>query len=275
MNLIAPSFHVTLLGLAIFYVMLYATPGLLVRLQSMPWTSRPRDNLDLDLQTVIYATYHTRWLNHATHWLLIVDQVAWFVLFEHVHPAVAGAALALLAVQAVLLADRALAVLLGLVWTACAAVAFLARRAAGDAAVPAAEMFLMVSAALRVLGHAAEPLPPLMANPTTFFVPIRAMERRPIVLLFPIFGYLSELAAGLPFRLIVVQIAWLGRRLGVGRALPWADAAAIARDIHARGWSAYPKIARLVAPHLAGSARVPTAIANRPDIEAKLDAPLR
>ncbi|APR87881.1 hypothetical protein A7982_13230 [Minicystis rosea] len=245
---------VSLGSAVVFYALCYAAPGLVVRLQSMPWTFHVGRNLDLDFQTVTYATYHTRRFNQITHWPLILDQVAWFVVLERCHPALSVAAVALLLAQAARLGERRVGFAAVVVWPLIALGASLFRDALGDeAAYLLAIVVLMAGTILRCIGHCVEPLPPMMAEESDQFLPVRrALDVRRFWL-FPLFGYCSELCAGMPFRLFVVQIAWATARLTgpLQRVIGWSEAARHAREIHARGFRVYPPAAHLLAPHIA------------------------
>ena len=243
-------FLATLVLAAIFYALCYAAPRLMLRQMSMPWAFHLDRSVDLDFQSVLYAAYHTAPLARITHWTLAVEQIAWLVAIQGLSWPLAAAALGLLLVQAALLREPGISVVVAAAWGIVWVLAAAARGWVGDAhAAPIAEILLVACAALRMAGHIPEPVPPMIAVVGDRFVPLakaRIGLRVPVLL---VLGYVAEFCAGLPFRIFVVQVAWLAQRLGVrpSRAMAWPEAVQRAREFHAVGWRAFRPMADLLA----------------------------
>jgi hypothetical protein len=209
-------FLVTLALAGIFYALCYAAPRLMLRQMSTPWAFHLDRSVDLDFQGVLYAAYHTAPLARVTHGSLALEQVAWLVVIQGWSVPVGAAVLALLLLQAALLREPGISVAVALAWGGVWLLASAARSSLGDAsAVPIAEVVLVAGAALRMMGHASEPIPPMIATVGDRFIPMakaRIGARLPALLAL---GYVAEFCAGLPFRLFVVQVGWLAQRLGV------------------------------------------------------------
>jgi len=103
---------------------------------------------------------------------------------------------------------------------------------------------------LRFIGHTFEPLPPFITDPADAFVPLRQARIRPSIVVVALSGIVSEFAAALPHRLIVVQLFWLAQKCGYAprAARPWAEASHLGAAIRSNGWKAYDKTRKLVAP---------------------------
>ena len=73
--------------------------------------------------------------------------------------------------------------------------------------------------------------------------------RKQALIALAIGGVVSELAAAMPHRLILVQAYWIAQRLGYRprRSIRWADAAAAGARIRAGGWKAYARTRELFA----------------------------
>jgi hypothetical protein len=246
-------FLATLVLAAIFYALCYAAPRLMLRQMSMPWAFHLDRSVDLDFQSVLYAAYHTAPLARITHYTLVVEQIAWLVVMQAWSWPLAAAALGMLVVQAALLREPGISVMVALAWGVVWVLAAAARGWAGDAhAAPIAEIVLVACAALRMAGHIPEPVPPMVAAVGDRFVPLakaRIGLRFPVLL---VLGYVAEFCAGLPFRLFVVQVGWLAQRLGVRptRAMAWPEAVQTARAVHSLGWRAFRPMADLIAQSL-------------------------
>lgn len=238
----------TLVASVLFFIAVYWRPMWMVRLQSMPWAFQLEHNLDIDFQSVLYATYHTHWFNRFTHWTIAVEQIAWFVVLMWVHPLLPILMMLLLGLQAAQTRDSALTLFAAIAWGAVYACATCAVNGFGmDRAVLHAETVLIGCAIWRFFGHICEPLPPFLCEESDRFLPIARLRFGPKVLVFAVLGYLSEFASALPFRLFVVQLNWMLNAVGhrSERVISWAEADRLARAIHQAGWRAYPKTAML------------------------------
>jgi|HubBroStandDraft_6_1064221.scaffolds.fasta_scaffold23123_3 hypothetical protein len=243
-------FLVTLALAGGFYVLCYAAPRLMLRQMSMPWAFHLDRTIDLDFQSVLYAAYHTAPFARITHGALAVEQVAWLVVIQGWSLPVGAAALALLLVQAALLREPGISVVVAVAWGIVWVLAAAARGSLGDArAMPVAEIVLVAGGALRMVGHLSEPIPPMIGAVGDRFLPLakaRIGLRAPLLI---VLGYVAEFSSGLPFRLFVVQVGWIAQRLGVrpARAMTWPEAAQRAREVHTLGWRAFRPMADLIA----------------------------
>lgn len=238
-------FVLTLIGVGSLLALSHLAPGRLARWNSVPWAFQLRRAPDTELHCTLYALYHgTRW-GQVSHWLFALDVLAWFALLWSVHPALVAVLLAALALLATRLADRALALALGLFWIACAALAPLVL-AAIDHQIWWLELAVIAQGLLRVAGHFGEPIPPLLGDGADAF---RKLGEARIGLHIPLVlvaGYVSEVTAGLPWGLIRVQGAWLvDRARREGRH--WEPARAHAARMRAGGFAAFPPTAAMLA----------------------------
>jgi hypothetical protein len=261
----------TLPAVAIFYALVHLVPAAIFRLQSMPYTYQLHNNFGprgFELQNVTYAAYHTHWYNRATHAAFPLEAWLWFVVAAHAGGALASFALAFaLAAQAFSFGERRFALGLCAMWAACAASASAVTTAYGSAAFAHAQLALVALGFWRFSGHWFEPLPPgTLGNRA--FLPLAEARQRWRVLPAVALGYLSEFAAGLPFRLVNAWLFEIAQRLGLRpqRALSLAQCAALATRIHRDGWSAQPTTAAIVsaARALEPPARTPQAALASP-----------
>jgi hypothetical protein len=233
--------HVVLGMTVVFYLAAYVAPRAMSGLQSMPWAFHVEKNLDLDLQSVLYATHHARGLSRFTHLTIPIEQVAWFVVLAFVHPAAISVAIVLLGAQAFLCRELQLAMIVMMAWAVVAGAALWGIYLLGlEGAYGYAVVLLLGCALFRVVGRLVEPLPPTIVERSDRFVPMARL-----------LGLVSEFASGLPFRLFIVQVSWLAQALGYRpwRVMPWAQARRIAAEIHTSGWRAYTPVTELMAPH--------------------------
>lgn len=244
------SWHAILGATMAFYAATYVAPRTVMALQSMPWAFHLDKNVGLDFQSVLYATYHTRWFSQFTHLTIPLEQVAWLVVLAFIHPAMLGTALVLLGAQALLCRELALAIFVMMAWAVVACAALLGIYLLGmQGAYGWAVVVLLATALFRFVGHAVEPLPPMLVERSDQFVAMaRVREMTHKVPFTFVLGYLSEFASGLPFRLFIVQVSWVAQALGYRprRVMPWARARTIAAEIHASGWRAYQPVAQLM-----------------------------
>jgi hypothetical protein len=240
---------VVLAATAVFYVATYVAPRAVMSLQSMPWAFHLARNIDLDLQSVLYATYHTRWLSRLSHLSIPLEQVAWFVIFASMHPAAFVAALLLLAAQALLCRESPLAFVVMAAWGVVSGAALLAIHLLGvEVAHLGAVVVLLAAALWRMASHAVEPIPPNILERSDRFLSVDKIELTPKLMVMFVIGFISEFASGLPFRLFIVQVSWLAQALGYRprRTMRWAEARRIAAQIHERGWRAYSPLRRMM-----------------------------
>lgn len=238
----------TLAGTVALYVACHVVPGVVVRWQSMPWTFQLPRNLDLPFQAVTYEAFHREPLSRGSHFLLVVEQVAWFVLLTLIHPALLVPAVGLLAWQAQRYGERRFALGLSALWAVLALTGWATVAWTGVAwSYDAARVLLMVAAGLRVVGHATEPVPPMLVESSDRFVPLGRSALQPRMLGVGLVGYLSEFASSLPFRLFPVQVYLMALDAGYTPEVA-PDKASLARDaaaVHEGGWRAWAPTAAL------------------------------
>jgi hypothetical protein len=239
----------------VHHVAVYTIPLKIVRLTALPWAFRIDHNLDLDFQTVTYAAVHDRRIARFSHLTLPLEQVAWVIILLSVHPAVLVAMLALVTCQALLLGEKPLGFGLIAMWAVLSALGALALHVVGPAALVASFLLLLVGPVLRFIGHAFEPIPPFVGDPKEGpprdeFLPLSRTRLGPTLPFLVLGGLVSEFAAALPHRLIVVQFFWFAQQVGYAprKASAWAQARVTGAAIRAHGWKAYDKTRRLFAP---------------------------
>jgi len=235
----------------VLHIAAYLNPRGLARYNALPWAFQLRWNLDLDFQTVTYAAVHETRIARWSHLTLPAEQVAWAVMLLSLHPIALAAVIALVLWQASRLGEPPLTVGVATIWALFSVAAYLCLRTLGPVAVTAAELLMLIGPVLRFIGHTFEPIPPFVAGPGDAFVPLRRVPIGPALVAAVPAGIVSEFAAALPHRLIVVQLFWLAQQLGYTPrgARPWAEANLLGVAIRANGWKAYDKTRKLVAPN--------------------------
>lgn len=277
--------NVTLIAVAVFYVLVHVVPGAIFRLQSMPYTYQLPNNWGprgFELQNVTYAAYHTHWYNRATHAAFPLEAWLWFVVAAHAGGPLASAALAAaLVVQAFSFGERRFALGLSALWLGFAASAGAAAAKGGDDAASLAQLGLVALGFWRFSGHWVEPLPPGTVG-NRAFLPLAQATQRWRVLPAAALGYLSEFSAGLPFRLVNSWFFLHAQRLGFRpeNALPTSETEAAALRIHREGWGAQRTTALVVTaaraleppPAPAPRAAIPAAGSSAPPAAIRLMA---
>lgn len=256
---------ITMLVLCVLlHVAVYLVPRGLARYNALPWAFQLRWNLDLDFQSVTYAAVHETRMARWSHLTLPAEQVAWAVLLLSLHPAALLAVVALVLWQAALLGEPPLVAGVAAMWAVIAALGFLCLHTLGPVALTASELLLLVGPPLRFLGHVFEPIPPFVGASDDTFIPLREVTIRPALAGAVLGGIVSEFAAALPHRLIVVQLFWLAQQLGYAprRARPWDEARVVGAAIRTRGWKAYEKTRQLVALGPVPDTAVPATVAD-------------
>lgn len=232
----------------LLHVAVYTFPRRLVPYNALPWAFRFESNLDLDFQTVTYAAVHDKRIARWSHLTLPLEQVAWAIVLLSVHPLALAVVLLIVAAQAALLREPPLAFALVATWLGVSALGVFALGAVGPAALLSAQILLLIGPILRFVGHAFEPIPPFVGSPRVggprdAFLPLSETRLGLAAPLLVAGGIVSEFAAALPHRLIVVQVFWLAQRLGYTPrvARDWPRARALGAAIRADGWKAYDK----------------------------------
>lgn len=234
-----------------FYVLIYCAPQRTATLQSMPWAFHFSRSLDFDFQSVLYTAYHGHWFSRVTHYTFALDQVAWFVVAMWLHPLCAPILLCLVSLQTRSARSVAFTAFTTLVWLGlCGAAESVVRLLGMEHAKLVAVVVLLLGGVLRLVGHVVEPIPPRIVEDSNRFVPLREARPSAKLALTALLGYVSEFAAGFPFRLILVQLSWASQALGLGHpgTLSWGEVSSQGREIRALGWDAYPPVAALLPP---------------------------
>lgn len=242
--LVHALFVFTLGGVLLLLLVCHVAPARLARWNSIPWAFQLQRAEDTELHCTLYALYHgTRW-GRISHYLFALDVLAWFALLWSAHPALVGLLLVGLAALTLRLRDRALALVLALLWAACAALAPFVLAALGGQTVWL-ELAVITQGVLRVAGHFGEPIPPLLGDGADGF---RSLGQARLGLHVPMVlaaGYVSEVTAGLPWGLIRVQAAWLVDLRRRGTPL-WNTARSHARRIRDGGFAAHAPTAAML-----------------------------
>ncbi len=247
----AAIWRATIVCTVLFYALVHAVPGVIFRIQSMPYTYQLQNNLGargFEFQNVTYAAYHTHWYNHATHAAFPLEAWLWFVVAAEWGGAFGLAALCcVLCAQAFTFGERSFALGVGALWISFAASAGVAVAMLGGSLFETAQLGLVGFGFWRFTGHWVEPLPPGVAgNPG--FVRLTS-ENADWRLCLPLaLGYLSEFSAGLPFRLVNSWLFRAAQQCGYrpDRALDLRRTHEFAIRIHDMGWSAQATTAALV-----------------------------
>ena len=235
------------------FVACYVVPKSMVRIISMPYAFRLRENFGpraLRMQVTTYASFHTTLLADLTHTGLLIDAVAWTALITVVLGPAGFVLVALVAgLQIWSFDDPRFARVAIPAWIAVGATAVVAVDRLGDArAVAVAAAVILVTAVWRVVGHAGEPIPPGVSG-TYGFVPLEDLGVRPTIGLSALVGIVAEAASGIPFRLF---LPWLYdtsvRHLGLEFDTP-LDRAQIREEreaIFESGWGGAPSTRHLL-----------------------------
>jgi hypothetical protein len=254
---------IAFLAMIAFTVMLliaaYAIPLRIVPFNALPWAFRIDFNLDLDFQTVTYATVHNKRIAQWSHLTMPLEQVAWAIVLLWIHPVAFAAVLAFVLWQALRLGEPPLVYWLVATWVVVSALGAFCWLTFGTAALTASMILLLAGPVLRFFGHAVEPIPPFVGQDDDAFIPVARVRISPSVLLLPLSGTVSEFAAALPYRLIVVQVFWLAQQFGYKprNANAWSRARVLGGAIRENGWKAYGKTEQLFASYKSSVATTP------------------
>jgi hypothetical protein len=246
---------------AVLFVVCHLRPRLAAPYVSMPYVFQWRWNVGVrafDMQTAIYAVFHRNLLDDLLHHLLTLDQICWAIL---AYAAGGVPALGVLAtvviIQAVTFGERGLVAMLAVAWVIFGAAAMAVHAELGESAGTLAMAVLLASPLLRVLGHAAEPQPPLIGdNQSLRFTRFRWHPK--LIPTGPI-AWVAEFASGLPFRLFASQMHLMAQRFGFRprRTISLEDARKLARQLAAGGWESWALTREMFAWHPSASARDP------------------
>lgn len=241
----------------VLHAAVYVAPYGMVPFNALPWAFHIDHNLDLDFQAVTYATVHETRFARWSHLTMPAEQVAWVIVLISLHPAALALVLALLLWQALSLREPPFAAGVVAMWAALSVAGWAILHSLGAPAVTVSRALLLVGPLLRAAGHCSEPVPPFVATPRDEFVSMDRVPFRLSLAVVAVTGIVSEFAAAMPHRLILVQAFWLAQRLGYAprRARTWDAATVLGESVRSGGWKAYDKTRALFAPLAAPAAR--------------------
>lgn len=210
-NWIGVAWWVTLALMAALFALAIVAPYSKVT-KALPLTVmfNPRENLNLNLQSVCYAMTHTTWMGRISHLTIAVDAFLWFVVLNHISPILGLAMLALMAHQASAIGEQTFSIsflLLGAVFYAGSL--WLGHALGWYGAWLVSIAVLMTDGMIRFVGHWTEPAPPFLLDDSDQFIPITPRTANWKLALMPVYGYVAEVASGLPNRLFAVQVNYL------------------------------------------------------------------
>ena len=240
-TIINPLWLFTLISMAVLYVICNLLPDRIVgNFLPLHNVFKPRTNIDLDYQSIGYAMLHTKWINRFTHYSIGFDVILWFVIFESWHWSVPFIVLALILVQSLLIGD----IKFGLCFVLMSAVTFagalgIIHFAGMQDAALLAKVVLMADGLMRMVGHSAEFMPPLLLDDTDRFVKLTPENINYKIPLAAAIGYVAEFGSGLPTRLFPVQVNFVYQRVFRGtprKGLSWSDVEASAKKALTGGY---------------------------------------
>ncbi|CAB5501504.1 hypothetical protein THERMOT_1431 [Bathymodiolus thermophilus thioautotrophic gill symbiont] len=166
----------------------------------------PSKNIQLDFQSVAYVALHRNIINRIIHYSIFVDAFAWLLILNSFWQGFLPIAVLLFMVQTFLIKEFKFTILANLILLTILA----ALLSLFDANIEYLMLWTMLSAALRVIGHFFEPLPPFLIDNSGQFAPmnfttLKKLGLIKIVALLPI-GFLAEFLSGQANRLFLVQI---------------------------------------------------------------------
>lgn len=174
----------------------------------------PKENLDLDFQSVGYEMMHTTFLARSTHYTIFIDAFLWFIIFTAIHPIVGILALILMGYQSLKIGEISFTIsfiLIGIMYFSLAL--FISHTFPISMVWLTVVTTLLFTAFLRFIGHINEPAPPLLLEQSDQFVKVSSKNLNWKVLIMPFYGFVAEFASGLPFRLFIVQVNFFNQVL--------------------------------------------------------------
>lgn len=206
---------ITIGAMALLFLISYLFPyKKIAKVLPLTIMFNPKENLDLNFQSVGYEMMHTTFLARSTHYTIFVDAFLWFVVFTAIHPIVGILALVLMAYQSMKIGEISFTVsfiFIGILYFSLALLINLVLPAAMVWVV--ATTALLFTAFLRFIGHLTEPAPPLLLEESDQFVKISLKNLNWKVLIMPFYGFVAEFASGLPSRLFIVQVNFFNQML--------------------------------------------------------------
>ena len=202
---------------------------------------KPKTNFDLDYQSIGYAMLHTRWITRITHYTIIFEVMLWFVIFQSWHWSIPFVALAAISIQSLFIGDKKFGVCFILTGTVTfvGAVYFIQFLGIQNATL-IGKVVLMLGGLIRMAGHSAEYMPPLLLERSDRFVKLTAKNINWKIPLVAFIGYVAEFGSGLPNRLFPVQVNFLYQaifRVQPQTTLPWSEIEQSAKNVLTGGYS--------------------------------------
>lgn len=228
------------LMVVLFLMSVIAPYGKITKIFPLTIMFHPKENLDLDLQSVGYAMMHTTWLARISHYTIFIDAFFWFIVFNYFSPVLGAAVLGLMIYQAAMIGERAFTVsftVLGILFFGLSL--WMGFAIGWNSAWLIAIAVLMISGVVRLIGHSSEPAPPMMLDDTDRFVKVNAKTFNWKIVVMPVYGYVAEFASGLPNRLFTVQVNYLYQallRFQPSKTLSWSRVNEKARKIFRSGY---------------------------------------
>ena len=232
----------TLIGMVALYILCNVLPDHITgNILPLHHVFKPHTNVDLDFQSIGYAMLHTKWVTRITHYTIIAEVMLWFVLFQSWHWSVPFLVLGAIMVQSVFIGDRKFAISFMLMGTAMYFGALYTTRFLGvHDAVLLSKVVLMTGGLVRMIGHTAELMPPLLLDDTDQFVQLTSDNVNWKIPAVAIIGYIAEFSSALPNRLFPVQVNFLHQvifRVKPEATLPWKEVEVNAKNVVSGGYS--------------------------------------
>ncbi len=249
---IGPLFTALCVATVALYVVAHYRPRWLTPTVSIPYVFELKRNVGPEsyaFQTAIYVVFHRSLFDDICHHFLTLDQVAWAVL-AYAWGGWPGLAvmIVLAIVQASTFGENVLTGLVAASWALFAALAVWLVGLLGEHAALVGMATVVASAGLRVIGHAGEPLPPLVGRDTLAFHPLKITVSS-VATGFA--GWVAEFASGIPYRLFPPQLALMAMRFGwkPTKTPTLAEFEALGAKLGREGWASWPTTRALYAWH--------------------------
>jgi hypothetical protein len=232
----------TLISMVALYVVCNLVPDRIVgKYLPLHNVFKPKTNVDLDYQSIGYAMLHTKWITRITHYTIIFEVMLWFVIFQSWHWSIPFLVLSAILLQSFFIGDRKFGlcfILMGLV-TFVTSMYFIRILGIHNAAL-LSKAILMAGGLMRMIGHSAEHMPPLLLDKSDQFVKLTHKNINYKIPLVAVIGYVAEFGSGLPTRLFPVQVNFLYQtifRIKPHTTLPWQEIEVSAKNVLAGGYS--------------------------------------
>lgn len=201
---------------------------------------KPKENIDLDFQSVGYAMLHKTWFARISHYTIFFDAFLWFIVFQYWHWSVAVIVMLLIIVQSILIGDRKFLVSFITMGAVVFGISYWLGTALGwHNAYLMAITGLMFGGWVRFLGHTIEPIPPMVLDDTDQFVKLTPKTFNWKIIALVLIGYIAEFSSALPNRLFPVHVNYLYQfllRLKPEKTMKWTDVEALSEEAFQGGY---------------------------------------